>query len=1480
MDKLRLFELLIKLVVELFFYIKPIRKLLKNIPIFAPYVYKKELIKRAIPWRQEELVKGVRRREIDIVEKFLKAGMTPNAQDGENNTGLIVASGEGYIEIVRLLLKQDSININVKNNLGHTALIATAINKHDNIVDLLLEHNASEEGLKQALAIKEIEEKHYDFTNEMFLRLVEFNYSDDVKTFLFAGMNPNIFDENGNTALIIASSNEHTVIVKYLLEYKDQININAKNRLGHTALIEASINRHNDIVQLLMDSGASTEGLLEVMLLEEAKKGDESAVHGLLDKGVDINCKDYSSGKTPLMIAAEYGHNNIVNLLISKKVNINERTRDGSTALILAAWNGHKDIVKMLIYCNADVNIQDNLGRNALMGAIYNDDTVMEKLLYNAKAIPSKIPEVNLLHAVREGNLQKVKDLLKRANVNISDKQENTPLILAAAKGHKEIVEELLARVTKAHLNTKNKNGNTALMEATRLGHIDIVKMLLMYGADIDATNLDNESALILASSEGWTNMVELLLENKPDVKIAKNDGSTALSIVCNYGFPDIAQSLIQNDAKVDIPIIYGYSPFMLASLAGHKEIVKLLKEAQAERGINESELFMAVISDDEKRVKELMNYQIDLEAKDKDGKTVLMKATEEGHENILKILIDNGANILEKDRYGRIPLMVVASKGFVEALDLFIQKLSKISPGQKIKDLTSPALLESAKNGHAEATRFLIENGKADVNFHYKHNDTPLILASSQGHYEVVRILLENPEIEIDKIGKNNNTAWMAAYLNGHNEIAGLLADKGANFGIREAKLLNAAKSDDIESVDWIKSNIAQVENINVRDREGITPLMWASKKGKLDVVRKLLEFSGEDAPKLIEAKTDSDKTALMFASENGHFEIVKELLSHVTNDIQKEKVICEETIEKRTALMEACKNGHLRIAQILLDNLEEETKKAEVDAQDKYLNTPLKEALLHGHERIANYLMEIGATKGKKEALFLKAASECNFSEMERLIAQNVDVNVKGKNWKTPLMIVIEQGCDESVEALIDAGANVELLDRAHKTALIIAAENGHTSVVSLLLDKGGANPNGGVKYSKNALIEAARKGHKDIVDMLLGKNAYINIRGQNGETPLIAATKEKREEIINDLCNIETLDKEARDLEGRTALMIAHLHGNLTHILEKDLDVRNSQHLDQITEAEKILLNSGTRKGWNDAELIHAASKCEEEWIIKLLGEGININAKDLEGNTALLISARNGCSEIVEKLIKTGANPDAKNKINRTPLMEAAKCRHSDVVEKLIESVEVDVRDEDENTALLEASKVGDFEIVKHLKEAGADINIRNKEGETPLIVSSRQGNCELVEYLLNQGANIIDSTIQGRKALMEAAENGNLEVLKTLLHHLKVIISEEESFKIEIHNVDWKDKTALDLAYDNKHKKCVEELKKSGALERDNPDIDKYIPNPKVWVTPFGEKFHKFTCSYLYDAKSKETLESKTKKQAILENYKPCTRYKS
>ena len=204
-----------------------------------------------------------------------------------------------------------------------------------------------------------------------------------------------------------------------------------------------------------------------------------------------------------------------------------------------------------------------------------------------------------------------------------------------------------------------------------------------------------------------------------------------------------------------------------------------------------------------------------------------------------------------------------------------------------------------------------------------------------------------------------------------------------------------------------------------------------------------------------------------------------------------------------------------------------------------------------------------------------------------------------------------------------------------------------------------------------------------------------------------------------------------------------------------------IRNSQRRDAY---ETVYKSTG------GAKLIQAVKDGDLQTVQDLLTSGVEGNAKDYDGKTALGWAAYKGHTEIVKLLLEKGADVNAKTNKGITALMLAAEQNHMEIT-KILLAKDTDINakttDNGQTALMTAATKSGHTAIVGLLLENGAEINIKNNKGATALLVAAYTGDTEIVDILLEKGADVNTSTENGVTALLMAAQNGHAEVVKLL-----------------------------------------------------------------------------------------------------------------
>lgn len=298
------------------------------------------------------------------------------------------------------------------------------------------------------------------------------------------------------TPLHVACATGNEKLVRLLL--KNNADINAHDSEGSTPLHWATGSTNPDIIQLLCDSSVDTESCDNygyTALHWAARAGVTDMVRKLIESGAEIN-RPASDGKTPLYLAAEAGESKTAHLLLARGGKLNPYDLQESE-LFYTPPNGHT-IQKRL---KAQVVLDEQLFKAAKRGSLITIKALLARgARVNARDTLLRTP---LHYAAQKGYLKIVSLLLDHgARVRVYDTNKATPMSLAAARNFREIVELL-----------ENHNPlHRELFKAVKENSLERAEELLKKGAQVQARNYNEETPLHIAVSLGLEKMVDLLL--------------------------------------------------------------------------------------------------------------------------------------------------------------------------------------------------------------------------------------------------------------------------------------------------------------------------------------------------------------------------------------------------------------------------------------------------------------------------------------------------------------------------------------------------------------------------------------------------------------------------------------------------------------------------------------------------------------------------------------------------------------------------------------------------------------------------------------------------------------------------------------------------------------------------------------------------------------------------------------------------------
>ena len=186
--------------------------------------------------------------------------------------------------------------------------------------------------------------------------------------------------------------------------------------------------------------------------------------------------------------------------------------------------------------------------------------------------------------------------------------------------------------------------------------------------------------------------------------------------------------------------------------------------------------------------------------------------------------------------------------------------------------------------------------------------------------------------------------------------------------------------------------------------------------------------------------------------------------------------------------------------------------------------------------------------------------------------------------------------------------------------------------------------------------------------------------------------------------------------------------------------------------------------------DAPLADAVQRMDRTAVGDLLQASIDVNARQVDGMTALHWAAYHDDTDLVGRLVGAGADVHAANRYGVTPLSLAAENANVAMVERLLEAgADPNTTLPGGETVLMTAARTGRVGALRALLAAGADIEAGEPaRGQNALMWAVAEGHVDVVETLVEVGADFRAPLDSGFTPFLFAVREGHLGVVRTLL----------------------------------------------------------------------------------------------------------------
>ncbi|MCU1328745.1 MAG: hypothetical protein JWN34_4115 [Bryobacterales bacterium] len=182
-----------------------------------------------------------------------------------------------------------------------------------------------------------------------------------------------------------------------------------------------------------------------------------------------------------------------------------------------------------------------------------------------------------------------------------------------------------------------------------------------------------------------------------------------------------------------------------------------------------------------------------------------------------------------------------------------------------------------------------------------------------------------------------------------------------------------------------------------------------------------------------------------------------------------------------------------------------------------------------------------------------------------------------------------------------------------------------------------------------------------------------------------------------------------------------------------------------------------------------LADAVERRDVSRVRTLLGTGVDVNAAQVDGTTALHWAAYNEDPDTVALLLKAGAGVNSVNRYGVPPLAQACITGNAAIVKLLLEAgADANATMKGGESVLMLAARSGNVDAVKALLARGANPNARERLGQTALMWAAAEGHTSVVRALLSAGAELKTTLDSGFNAFFFAVRGGHLDTVRAFL----------------------------------------------------------------------------------------------------------------
>lgn len=589
---------------------------------------------------------------------------------------------------------------------------------------------------------------------------------------------------------------------------------------------------------------------------------------------------------------------------------------------------------------------------------------------------------------------------------------------------------------------------------------------------------------------------------------------------------------------------------------------------------------------------------------------------------------------------------------------------------------------------------------------------------------------------------------------------------------------------------IEKAKTLIKSGADINAEGKWSSTPIEEAIKIRNVKLVQLLLDKGASTRKGMEEAAKNNDQKmvdlllkydfligeSLVYAAEHNNMEMATKLVA-AGCDVNFSQKRRRRLFRKYyvSPVEFAVKNSNIEMTRLFVKH-----------------GAPLKEAIFEGFEAgKSDIVIALSSDIAEKDKLLLQAFEYNNDRVINHLVKQGANTDVVDENGNSILLLSAKAGDLIKIQRCLDE-YHCSLLHSNYQkeNCLMLAAESGNQSAVEYLIEKG-MNPQLVNSKGENVLFYAVRSGKTNLVEYLLQHNLAITVQNTEKNTLLIPAVKSSNGQMIEFLL-LNGVNIHQKNNNGVTAFYYTLRETGFTakqdiqDLLVKhgaDVNTKGPKGITLMFEA----IERGNLERIKQLQLLGAdlnvkndhdfRPKCSDALIVRYLIEnGVDINTKDMRGNTFLCDATQDENLELVHFLIDQGADPNRHCYFDETALIIAIRKQNMTLVKFLTEN-ESDINAEGyfDRNVLGYAERDGTSEIVTYLRSKGArtkqeikELYAKHMEMESELKSALVSEDLDRVYRLLGKEDAIVLQRKMVNKLAYVAAKKGNTTIINKLL----------------------------------------------------------------------------------------------------------------